>query len=323
MNKKNKTKNPSYYNKKLAQIIFYNYIVKKKVILSQTIMIGKLKTLVPGITFKFRNNDCIGIILTDSNYIYHGLIRHYSNSEKETILNLISKIETLEYLDLRKNCLGILPDLSHLNLKYLDLASNYLGIFPTWINNLVNLEFLNLGVNEINFIPEINLINLKTLKLHKNNIVKLPNLGDLYNLKFLNLYLNKIKNIPDFVFRLINLEYFSWGISSIKVLSGQIGKLINLKWLSLVINKLEYLPDSFCELTNLIGIRLHKNYLRELPKNIGNLINLEQLTVYDNKIEKLPESFSNLKKLRKLNLAKNLFNKPIEINNLSLDWLVI
>ena len=281
--------------------------------MNEKVVVDQLKRLVPQGRFQMEGDVCCGVHLADEKHVWHGFARH--SQDKHAILRLISKLENLKYLDLRKNCFGPLPDLGLQNLEYADLASNYMRSVPEWLQKCP-LKYLNLGVNELTDIPDwfANLTNLTVLKLHKNEI---KNTEAVSNLTFLNLYFNRMKSIPKFVWTLDQLEFFSWGISSIGTLPGEIGNLNKLKWLSMVGNKLTELPDEFCLLKNLIGIRLHKNRLHKLPESIGNLEKLEQITLYHNRLKSLPDSFYKLK-LKKLNLAHNEFKIPPQIKA---DWM--
>ncbi|HEY6160492.1 MAG TPA: hypothetical protein VI112_04695, partial [Bacteroidia bacterium] len=95
-------------------------------------IIDRLKTLV-GRPFYYRieieTEQCTELNLTDPNYVFQGLIRHHSVTEKEEILALVSRLENLRYLNLRRNKLKALPDsLGRLTLlDFLDIASNDLG----------------------------------------------------------------------------------------------------------------------------------------------------------------------------------------------------
>lgn len=278
--------------------------------------IEDLLRLVPRGKFQIDNDICLGVHLFNESDIWGGLARH--SKEKRKILKLISKLENLRYLDLRKNRFGPITDLGLQKLEYVDLASNYMTEIPKWLKNCP-LKYLNLGVNEISNLPDwiSEFKQLIVLKLHKNQIKNADSIYGLNNLNFLNLYFNQMKAIPSFVWQIKQLEFFSWGVSAIKTLPKEISNLNNLKWLSMVGNKIEELPDEFCQLFNLVGVRLHKNRLHKLPENIGNLQKIEQLTLYHNRLSCLPESFQKLN-LKKLNLAHNQFNsKP----NIKSEWM--
>lgn len=256
--------------------------------------------------FKFYNGICTELSFVDENEIHYGTLRN-SKSDLIEIFKLINSLENLELLDLSKCCLYTLPDLYLPNLKHLDLGSNYLGKVPNFIVNL-NLSYLNLGVNNLTDIPEwISGIKLETLKLHKNQICRFPKLNS--SIKNLNLYSNHVNSIPNFIFNMLNLEFFSWGNLETNYISEEIGSLKNIKFLSLMPCKITKLPSSFCDLNNLCFLRLAKNSITHLPKEIGNLNSLKELTLYDNALTTVPSSFYNLN-LNKLNLAKNpLTNK--------------
>lgn len=283
-------------------------------------VVEKIKKYTPSATFVFNEEKCTVADFTSSNEIFVGSLRLLNQNDKTVVISLINKLKNLEVLNLRKNRLVNITDLSLPKLIHLDLSSNYLGVVPEWIKEL-NLEFLGLGVNNLLSIPDWigSLTNLKVLKLHKNKIADVQVIQNCKNLKFLNLYLNSMTQIPEFIFDLEHIEFFSWGLSSVESLSEKIENWKKLQYLSLVANKIKYLPDSICNLKNLIGLRIHKNELQELPKNIGNLEKLEQISLYSNCLKSLPESFLNLK-LKKCNLMYNNFVKhPI----VKADWLCV
>lgn len=269
--------------------------------MSERLIVERILRMVPNCTITFENGNCVGVDLTNKNCIFEGLIRNYSNKDKEEIVKLISKLPSLKIINLRKNKLLNIPDFDLSKTEFLNLGSNYLKKVRIYGERLI---YLDLSVNELDEAPVLNCKNLNILKFHKNNIKMLPDYSDLQSLEFLNLYLNRMNQIPEFIWKLVNLKFFSWGVSSIKEISPNIKNLKNLKWLSLVANKISYLPEELCGLRKLAGMRLHKNEIKELPMDFGKLQNLRLLTLYQNKLTRLPFSFSELK-FEKLNIANN------------------
>jgi len=164
------------------------------------------------------------------------------------------------------------------------------------------------------------------LKIHKNKINDFSTLSSFFSLRELNLYFNCVNKIPHFIFNFVNMNYFSWGMSSIEELSDSICKLVNLHYLSIVGNRLKYLPDSICLCENMIGMRLSKNKIECLPDQIGLMKKLKMISLYKNELRFLPDSFYELN-LEKCNLANNCFsNKPkvtcnwYAFNDEDLDW---
>ena len=271
-------------------------------------IVSKILKMVPSASFNFHNDCCVSLKLTNEDNIFFGLIRHYSPTQKNEIIRLIQNLSSLKVLDLRKNRLGKIDDLSSCPLEELDIGSNYIGELPVWLRNMPTLKTLNIGVNELKKIPDWlpDLTNIETLKMHKNHLKELPDLSTMKKISYLNLYLNQWKNFPKFIWD-CDLEGFAWGISGIKEIPPQIGRWKNLKWLLFVGNKIERLPNEICSLTKLINLKLHKNHLKELPEKFGEIVELNELILHTNELEKLPESFNKLKKLKTLNLAKNKF----------------
>ena len=182
-------------------------------------IVAKILSFAPDATFQFDGDVCTYAKLNNKNNIFYGSIRTKKN--KPEIIHLISKLKSLQYLDLRKNRLNEIPDLGLQKLVHLDLASNYLKIVPNWIRKN-NLTFLNLGVNNLEIIPEwiSEFDELTVLKLHKNKLTDISPIQTCKKVKFLNLYLNKMKEIPEFIWKFNDVEFFSWGLSEIIELPG-------------------------------------------------------------------------------------------------------
>jgi Leucine-rich repeat (LRR) protein len=142
--------------------------------------------------------------LTSTEYVYGGLIRHHTPQEKEEILVLISGLNFLRKLDLRRCMIMSTPiQMGNLiNLTHLDLGSNYLGVVPPWIERINNLKYLNLAVNKLRLLPSFlgKFDGIQTLLVHKNEVSVFPlDFSSMKNLNYLNLYQNRIKDIPSFM----------------------------------------------------------------------------------------------------------------------------
>src|SRR5262245_59097037 len=54
--------------------------------------------------------ECTELDLTSRDYCFQGYIRHHSQSAKREILDLISRLQNVRYLNLRRCKLGFIPD---------------------------------------------------------------------------------------------------------------------------------------------------------------------------------------------------------------------
>lgn len=247
---------------------------------------------------KFIDDVCVELSLANDN-VFTGNIRHLGLSEKQEILELISKLHNLQKLDLRKNKLNSIENFQMPNLNYLDVGSNDLKNVPEWIKDCP-LKYLNLGANNLAHLPDwFSDLSLETLKVHKNKITFIPKLKS--NLKHFNFYLNSIKEVPSFIFSLSELTYLCFGALKFKELD--VSNFVNLNWLSVILTDLEELPENIINLP-IKGLRLVKNNIKRLPIDIGKMKSLTHLALYGNLLESLPLSFFELN-LSKLNLRKN------------------
>ena len=277
--------------------------------------------------YQIEDSRCVELDLTSDHDLYHGLIRHHSDTEKQEILLLICRLKHLRKLNLRRNRLRALPkafcELDQ--LEHLTLGSNYLGGIPESISAFRNLRYLHLGNNDIVEIPPFlsGLASLEYLALHKNIRIKsVDNLAGLTKLKSLNLYFLNLHRLPSFICDFRDLVTLTlWNVREFPANLANLTKLEyftdcgGLSWQSL--------PEEFVQLKKLRMIRLFQNSLERLPADFGDLENLEQVSLYQNELSDLPESFAKLKKLKKLNLGWNRFTRvPACLRELqSLEWL--
>ena len=242
---------------------------------------------------------CTEISFFNEKFPFEGTIR--KSPQKEKIIDLVSRFQYLQKVNLRKSKLGKIPKFLSRELSYLDLSCNDLGEVPQWVLQLPNLKFLNLGVNGLSKLPKIDHLLLTTLKLHKNSLTHIPPLNP--QLKSLNLYLNPLEMFPEFIPSLPCLEVFSLGVTRLRKLPS-FSKLKKLRFLTMTVNEFRELPENFWELEILEYLALAKNKIQSLPEKIGQLRSLRALTVYENDLSTLPETFFDLN-LLKLNLMGN------------------
>ena len=295
--------------------------------------IDLLKTLESKVGRPFRHTlegeRCVALELASDDDVYHGLIRHHTDAEKDEILQLVCRLRGLRKLNLRRNRLFRLPESFRdlIQMEQLTLGSNYLGGVPEAIRGFKALKYLNLGNNDIVEVPAwlSDFRRLEYLTLHKNlKINSIDALAGLQSLKALNLYTLNIFKLPAFVYRFTNLVTLTlWNISN---LSDDIANLTQLEFLTHCGGpSVRVLPDGITTLRKLRMARLFQHSLERLPDNFGDLESLEQLSVYQNQLSRLPDSMARLKNLKKLNLGWNNFETlPAWLNQLtSLEWLAV
>jgi Leucine-rich repeat (LRR) protein len=275
------------------------------------------------------NGRCIELSLCDDAAIFHGLVRHHTPAAKLEILRLVSQLDGLRKLNLRRNRLGVLPvEFGRLKaLEELTLSSNYLGCVPEPIRGLTRLKSLLLGNNDLVELPSWlgELSELEHLALHKNVKLKyIEPICGLKHLRTLNLYYVNLLELPAFIYEFRALSTLT--LWNVKRFPDGLDPLVNLEFFTNCGTPgLRSLPKGFTRLRKLRMTRLAQNNLESLPEDMGELKNLEQISLYQNQLSRLPDSMSSLQRLCKLNLAWNRFETvPEWLNNIqSLQWLAI
>lgn len=299
-------------------------------VMSDSQILGKLEEMV-GRSFPraLDNGRCVELSLCDDAALFHGLVRHHSPAAKWEILRLVSQLDGLRKLNLRRNRLGALPpEFGRLKgLEELTLSSNYLGCVPEPIRGFTRLKSLLLGNNDLVELPSWlgELDSLEHLALHKN--VKLKSIDPIRGLKHLrtlNLYYVNLLELPKFIYDFRGLGTLT--LWNVKRFPDGLAPLENLEFFTNCgTPALRSLPPGFTSLKKLRMTRLAQNNLESLPEDIGNLENLEQISLYQNQLSRLPDSMARLPRLSKLNLAWNRFETlPGWLGGLeSLQWLAI
>ncbi|MBK8465877.1 MAG: hypothetical protein IPL32_08605 [Chloracidobacterium sp.] len=279
--------------------------------------------------YTMQDDRCIDLSLGDDDAPYYGLIRHHTPAAKQEILQLISRLTSLQKLNLRRNLLGKLPDnFDQLTkLEDLSLGSNYLGAFPEQIRGFKELKRLALSNNDLAELPSwcSELQNLESIALHKNlKLRSIEPLRGLKRLRSINLYFVNILTLPEFVYEFSDLKNLT--LWNIKNFPDGLEALENLEFFTNCGGpSVRSLPKGFTSLKKLRMARIYQNDLEVLPEDIGNLENLEQISLYQNRLARLPDSMAKMKRLTKLNLGWNQFEAlPDWINDLKeLEWLAI
>jgi Leucine-rich repeat (LRR) protein len=144
---------------------------------------------------------------------------NYSKNLSTTDLNVISELQSLEYLDLRycKIARAIPSSWSKLkNLKTLSLNNNAITGLPDELGEMESLVTLEAPSNQIKNIPTSvgNLANLVTLNLSDNQIgILIKELEYITTLRTLNLSNNSISNIAALLDSKVSLQLTSQNIN--------------------------------------------------------------------------------------------------------------
>ncbi|KAF7281968.1 hypothetical protein GWI33_003760 [Rhynchophorus ferrugineus] len=184
-------------------------------------------------------------------------------------------LHNLDYLDLSRNDITILPDETFENLKTLKT----LLLWENSIEQLSNNTFIGLG-------------HLETLRLDNNNISVLP--------KGLLIYLSALKRI----------NFSNNKIA--ELLSDTFNMNPNLINVNLDNNEISILGDYlFANFSTLTRIDLNSNKLVHIPENIfTNSSSLTDIELQNNNLQNIPEKlFCTLKSLAVINLSNNNLTK--------------
>ncbi|KAF0976258.1 hypothetical protein FDP41_004933 [Naegleria fowleri] len=249
------------------------------------------------------------------------------------------KFSNLERLDLTKNDLETLPDISKLadSMKELSVENCNFTAFPVTICSLLNLRVLNVSGNKFEWFPQTQGLmsqlcqlrelyangcglhgwaqlfcqaKLEILHLSNNSIRGVPTeVRTLQMLQELILSKNYITHIPEHFSDFVNLVYLDLSDNNIEDVDPAFGNLKKLEILKLKSNRITELPPEMSELESLIELDLSENDLKDLF-DFSKVKNLERLEATYNYLESFPK-IGNCKKLKHLDLTMNRISGEI------------
>ncbi|KAH3685686.1 hypothetical protein WICPIJ_003327 [Wickerhamomyces pijperi] len=269
-------------------------------------------------TLNLRHNDILSLDVSgDSNienlYLTNNNISNIANPLRSlktldlqlnpiTQLNIMSS--NLASLTLAKAKLTSLSPLilSFVKLEKLELSRNALRELPD-LSTLSNLRELSVYSNNLDTLPDFtNLTKLKILDVHDNNLKRIP---DCSFIESLNISSNLITDIPaprsD---KLVTLR------AADNQLSDEcfyvIKQFVNLKILSLAYNKIFEIPTgTITHCTKLDQLFLSGNFLSSLPDDFDLIDNLRLLFLNGNKFRTLPSDLSHFQALELIDVGSN------------------
>jgi len=259
----------------------------------------------------------------DSKKDHHGSVQYLElpgNGLYGWMPRELSALTNMYKLDLSSNKFwGTIPDsLGTLsNLREMSFRSNALdGNIPASLAmKLTNMRQLDLGDNRLTGrIPyelHDHMLELRLLALDKNQLHKLPKIGNLAKLNHLFLEENLLTGaFPLSVTELTNLKTLSLCQNEITgTLPEELGKMTSLEKLRLGKMKLtgSIPPAMFGEGNHLMELHLNDNKLTgELPTTVGHLTKLHSMIVGENRLFGLiPSEIGLMTNLVTLNLHAN------------------
>lgn len=176
---------------------------------------------------------------------------------------LLSVADSLKYLDLTKNLLTYLPDLSAMTtLETLYLSYNAISYIGT-SKIPFSLKFLDLAQNNLQSVDSFmrNGFNLTDLKIEYNSIKELKGVDIPASLTDIDISFNSITELTDdsfpsdFSIQTLYLDYNPIA----KVSSKAFASFTRLTFLSMLSTKITRLPLSFTYITRTVSIQLSEN----------------------------------------------------------------
>lgn len=219
---------------------------------------------------------------------------HLSKAKLTALPEVIFSFTKLEKLELSKNALRELPDISSLsNLRELSIFSNNLESLPSF-ESLEKLQRLDVHDNNLKSIPDLSFIQI--VNISSNLISELPE--------------PKSKNV--FEFRAADNQLDDNALYVIK-------HFTELRLLSLAYNKLVDIPSgTLSENVKLGELYLSGNSLTTLPDDLENIEDLRILCLNSNRFKTLSSDLARFKKLQTIDVGSN--DLKYNTSNYKYEW---
>jgi adenylate cyclase len=255
--------------------------------------------------------------ITQLNTLSHNLASLNLSKAKLTALpTVILSFTKLEKLELSKNALRELPDISALqSLRELSVYSNNLESIPD-LKPLTKLKILDVHDNNLKTIPDVSFVEILNISSNLISELPQPKFNNLLQLRAADNQLDD--NALEVIKHFIKLRVLSVAYNKIvDIPTGTLSENVQLDQLYLAGNALTTLPDDFEEIKNLRVLCLNGNRFRTLPAGLAGFQNLEAIDVGSNDLKyntsnsKYEWNWKENQNLRYLNLSGN---KKFEIN---------
>lgn len=230
------------------------------------------------------------------------------SSNQISSFDLSSKLDSLTILDISRNRIEKLPDLSKISpqLNILDASYNLISEIPELPTTICRLYFghnriqkisksiekydklymMNLQFNCVNTIESLPL-SLQTLVLTFNDLKEIPDTIDAPDLISVSLTNNKLIHLPKFICN----QIFDYSFYRNKLIDIDLSCLCeNISTLDLSNNQIEKVPSQLFTFSKLFYLDLSNNKIQYLSERIiaSSLITLN---ISRNPIKKLPDGF--------------------------------
>lgn len=244
----------------------------------------------------------------------NGLLKGIKKPELANLMNIISQLTQLRWLDLSCNNMEEMPEslIKLKQLNWLDLSNNKFTSLPKSLGQIEQLESLDLSNNQLTKLPESlgDLRKLHWFDISNNGMTEIPNsMQQLRQLQYLNISHNNITEFPEWFKHAGHLFTLRANVKLLEFPS-EIGCLLNLRELT-ISGRFDTFPPAIRELKCLERLGVVGTEIKGLPYWLNELKNLTELDVSRNKLTDLPASLEHLRNLTSLNVSDNPLNPEL------------